>query len=204
MFDCFQIFKKLQRLYYDWLLILRLDHFTVIHNSHYENSYVYKIYEISTKGCGDMMSVFKRLIRRELGEGNYNKYFTYIQKNLRDKSLESKEVYEDIYFRLKDRDIEAIAHMHDRLNDAMLLAFRISKTYIFALIAYIAGSIFLLSQGLMPAITIVALVLMSSLFLVKTYEFVINKYCFIDAQIVLVYKSVLERIILSHVKSKNL
>lgn len=151
-----------------------------------------------------MMSVFKRLIRRELGEGNYNKYFTYIQKNLREKSLESKEVYEDIYFRLKDRDIEAIAHMHDRLNEAMLLAFRISKTYIFALIAYLGGSIFLLTRELIPSITILALITMSSLFLVKTYEFVINKYCFIDAQIVLVYKSVLERIILGHVKTKNL
>lgn len=151
-----------------------------------------------------MMSVFKRLIRRELGEGNYNIYFTYIQKNLREKSLESKEVYEDIYFRLKDRDIEAIAHMHDRLNDAMLLAFRISRTYIFALIAYLGGAIFLLSRQTIPVITITALAAMSSLFLVKTYEFVINKYCFIDAQIVLVYKSVLERIILGHVKTKNL
>lgn len=151
-----------------------------------------------------MMSVFKRLIRRELGEGNYNKYFTYIQKNLREKSLESKEVYEDIYFRLKDRDIEAIAHMHDRLNDAMLLAFRISRTYIFALVAYFGGAIFLLSKETIPVITITALVAMSSLFLIKTYEFVINKYCFIDAQIVLVYKSVLERIILGHVKTKNL
>lgn len=151
-----------------------------------------------------MMSVFKKLIRRELGEINYNKYFTYIQKNLKNKSLESKEVYEDIYTKLKDKDIEAIARMHDRLNDAMLLAFRISKNYMFALIFYIAASTFILVKGLMPLIAISALGIMSVLFLIKTYEFVINKYCFIDAQIVLVYKSVLEKIILGHVKSRNL
>ena len=151
-----------------------------------------------------MMSVFKRLIRRELGEGNYNKYFTYIQRNLRDKSLESKEVYDDIYLRLKDKDIESIAHMHDRLNETMLLAFRINRTYLFTLLAYLVGAIFLLTRGLLPVVTITALTIMSGLFIVKTYEYVINKYCFIDAQIVLVYKSVLEKIILGHVKSRNL
>lgn len=151
-----------------------------------------------------MMSVFKKLIRKELGEVNYNKYFTYIQKNLKNKSLESKEVYEDIYTRLKDKDIETIARMHDRLNDAMLLAFRISKNYMFALIFFIVASAFILLKGLVPLVAITALGTMSVLFLVKTYEFVINKYCFIDAQIVLVYKSVLEKIILGHVKNRNL
>lgn len=151
-----------------------------------------------------MMSVFKKLIRKELGEVNYNKYFTYIQKNLKNKSLESKEVYEDIYTRLKDKDIESIARMHDRLNDAMLLAFRISKNYMFALIFFIVASVFILLKGLVPLVAITALGTMSVLFLVKTYEFVINKYCFIDAQIVLVYKSVLEKIILGHVKNRNL
>ena len=73
-----------------------------------------------------------------------------------------------------------------------------------AFIAYLAASIFLLVRGLNPAITIVALSLMSVCFIIKTYEFVVNKYCYVDAQIVLVYKAVLEKIILSHVKSKNI
>ena len=150
------------------------------------------------------MSVFRRLIRRELGEKSYNKYFTYIQRNLMEKSLESKEVYEDIYLHLKDKDIESIAHMHDRLNEAMLLAFRISKTYVFTIIVYLLGSIFILTRNLLPTITIASISVMSALFLVKTYEFLLNKYCFIDAQIVLVYKSVLEKIILSHVKNKKI
>lgn len=151
-----------------------------------------------------MTNVFKRLIRRELGEGNYNRYFTYIQQKLKERSLESKEVYDDIYFKLKDVNIESIARMHDRLNDAMVLAFRISRSYIFTLIAYLVGAIFLLSSGLIPSIAVIALTIISALFILKTYEYVINKYCFIDAQIVLVYKSVLERIILSHVKNKNI
>lgn len=151
-----------------------------------------------------MMSVFKRLIRKELGEGSYNRYFTYIQKNLKNKSLESTEVFEDIYSSLKDRDIESIARMHDRLNTAMMQAFRISRTYVFAFLAYLAGAIFIVSQQLLPLITTLSITAMSVAFLYKTYEFIVNKYCFIDAQIVLVYKSVLEQLILGHVKSHKL
>ena len=57
--------------------------------------------EISAEGSGVMASVFKRLIRKELGVNSYNKYFAYIQKNIKNKSLESKDVYEDIYEKLK-------------------------------------------------------------------------------------------------------
>ena len=180
----FQYFKKLQRLDYTLMQILKMG-------------------RMPRKGCGDMMSVFKRLIRRELGEGSYNRYFTYIQANLKNKSLESQEVYEDIYQTLKDRDIETIAHMHDRLNETMLLAFRISRTYIYAFIAYLVATIFVIWRGMTPFIAIPTLTAISAAFIFKTYEFVINKYCFIDAQMVLVYKSVLERIIIGHVKSKN-
>jgi hypothetical protein len=47
-----------------------------------------------------------------------------------------------------------------------------------------------------PMITVISLILMSVSFIVKTYEYLINKYCFIDAHIVLVYKTVLDRVIL--------
>lgn len=151
-----------------------------------------------------MTSVFQKLLKKELGSSNYNKYFDYVQGNLKNKSLESKMVFEDLYTRLKDKDIETIAKMHDRLNDAMLLAFRISKTYFMAFIIYVAASAFIIFKGLVPSITIVSLVLISVCFLIKSYEYVLNKYCYVDAQLVLVYKAVLETIILGHVKSRKI
>lgn len=151
-----------------------------------------------------MTSVFKKLLKQELGLKSYNKYFSYIHENMQNKSLEGKAVYEDMYRRFKDKDIETIARMHDRLNDSMVLAFRISKTYMFSFIAYLAASIFIIAKGLVPGITILALVLMSVCFILKTYEYVVNKYCYVDAQIVLLYKAVLENIILGHVKSKHI
>jgi hypothetical protein len=142
-----------------------------------------------------MASVFKKLISRELGENNYNKYFFVCQKSLQNKAFDSKEIYNDIYEKLKNKDGKSIKKMQERLNDAMILAIRISKTYFFSFIFFLGASLFLISKEMIPLITVVSLILMSICFLVKTYEFLVNKYCFIDAQIVLVYKTVLDRII---------
>lgn len=150
-----------------------------------------------------MASVFHRLIRKEFGEKKYNQYFFCYQKLLttkryNSKNLENKEIYDDIYNKLKDKDLSALKKMSERLLDAMYQALRISRSYYFILIFYLCAGGFIALQGLIPWITIIALLAMSSCFLYKTYEFVINKYCFIDAHIVLVYKSVLDKLILSY------
>lgn len=142
-----------------------------------------------------MTSVFKKLISRELGEMNYNRYFFCYQKGIANKSCNSKEIYNDIYEKLKDKDIHVIKRMHDRLNDAMLLALRISKTYLFSFLFYLGTAIFIVGIGLRPFLMVCGLILMTVCFLFKTVEFIVNKYCFIDAQIVLVYKAVLDELI---------
>lgn len=149
-----------------------------------------------------MTSVFKKLISKELGENKYNKYFFSYQKKIADKTyshkeLENKEIYDDIYEVLKDKDEESIQKMVERLGDTMCFALRISKTYVFIFLTYLIAAIFLIAKNLMPSITIVSLILISVCFIYKTYEFVVNKFCFIDAHIILIYKSVLDKIILS-------
>ena len=113
------------------------------------------------------------------------------------KISDSQTIYNDMYEKLKYRDYRAITKMHNRLNDTMLLAFRISKNFFLAFLFYLAASIFLIAKDLQPQFTIIALALMSACFIYKSYEFVSNKFCYIDAQIVLVYKAVLDRIILN-------
>jgi len=143
-----------------------------------------------------MSSVFKKLISRELGESNYHRYFFFIKKNLENKTSDSRLIYNDMYEKLKCKDLKSISKMHNRLNDTMLLAFRISKTFFFAFLFYLASSIFILAKDLRTEITIGSLILMNACFFFKMYEFVINKFCYIDAQIILVYKAVLDKIIL--------
>ena len=147
-----------------------------------------------------MSNVFKKLISKELGDVNYHRYFSFVKKNIEIKAGDSQTIYNDMYEKLKYRDLRSIAKMHNRLNDTMLLAFRISKNFFISFLFYLSASIFLIAKGLQPELTIIALILMNISFIYKTYEFVANKFCYIDAQIILVYKAVLDRIILNERK----
>ena len=145
-----------------------------------------------------MASVYKKLISRELGESNYNRYFFCYQKGITNKTCNSKEIYNDIFERLKDKDILTIRKMRDRLNDAMIWALRISKTYFYSFLFYVGASLFLISIGIQPLFIWIGISLLTICFLFKSYEYIINKYCFIDAQIVLVYKAVLDELMLNY------
>lgn len=155
-----------------------------------------------------MASVFKKLISKELGESSYNKYFFSFQKRMANKSydlrtFDNEEIFNDIYNRLKDKDIKVLTKMLERLSDAMFLAMRISKTYIFALVFYLFACAFIIFQGLLPILAVVSLLLFSACFIYKTYEYVVNKFCFIDAHIIIVYKAVLDLLIIKAGKSIN-
>jgi hypothetical protein len=144
-----------------------------------------------------MSNVFRRLISKELGEANYHRYFSSIKKSLDTKKNDSQAIYNDMYEKLKYRDLKSITKMHNRLNDTMVLAFRISKNFSFTFIFYLIASVSVIIKVPQPALMILALILISACFLYKAYEFVANKFCYIDAQIILVYKAVLDRIILN-------
>ncbi len=148
-----------------------------------------------------MSNVFKRLISKELGEANYHRYFSFVKKNLESKASDSQTIYNDMYEKLKYRDLKSITKMHSRLNDTMVLAFRISKNFFFAFIFYLTASVFVIAKVPQPEVVLISLVFMSVCFIYKAYEFIANKFCYIDAQIILVYKAVLDRIILNERKT---
>lgn len=148
-----------------------------------------------------MANVFKKLIRKELGEINYHRYSSFIKKNHESHINDSQTIYNDMYEKLRCRDLKSISKMHNRLNDTMLLAFRISKNFLFAFLFYIIASIYLVFRIMSPELMAISLILISICFVYKIYEFIANKFCYVDAQIVLVYKAVLDRIILNERKS---
>jgi hypothetical protein len=150
-----------------------------------------------------MANVFKKLIRKELGEINYHRYSSFIKKNIDSRTSDSQTIFNDMYEKLRSRDLKAISKMHNRLNDTMLLAFRISKNFLFAFLFYLLASVYLIFRAMSPELTAVSLILINICFIYKAYEFVSNKFCYIDAQIVLVYKAVLDRIILNERKSMS-
>ena len=152
-----------------------------------------------------LSSVFKKLITKELGASRYNKYFFCYQKLIIEKKYDStklsnQEIHDDMYNTLKDRDIVTLKKMLERLLDCMHLALSISKQYMFILFAYVLTIVLILSQGFLWWITVCSIAVLSIAFIYKTIEFIVNKYCFIDAHIILVYKSVLDELILYRAK----
>ncbi len=154
-----------------------------------------------------MLSVFHKLLKKELGELRYKRYCLIFEKykinrSAKNRMESSQEVYQDLYEFLKDQDFLTLRHRMETLVDSMCVAVNISKYYIFAFFFYLGGSLFMIVKGLDPRITIISLLLMSGLFIYKTCEFVVNKYCYIDANIILVYKSVLDQLLLKYEDNK--
>lgn len=153
-----------------------------------------------------MVNVFRKLIRREFGDKKYNQYVgsyhrKMLEKNFDYRNLQNEEIYNDIYNNLKDKDLESLKKMFDRLTEAMLMVVKISRTYFTNLIVFLAGAFFLISRDLVPWVTIVSIILMGCCFLYKTYEYVTNKFCYIDARIIIVYKSVLDQLLKGYRKN---
>ena len=84
--------------------------------------------------------------------------------------------------------------MEQRLNKSLLDAFHISKNYLGAFIAYLIAFSIIGSYAI-QSVAIPGMIVISILFLIKTFEFVVNKFCYVDAHMVLIYKSVLERVL---------
>ncbi len=141
-----------------------------------------------------MFNVLKKTLKKEFGYKKYEQYATSIRKGIRESKAYSTDIFDDIYNMVKEKNEEDLKQMQERLNDSMFNAFQISRNYMGAFIAY------LIAFGVMGSyaiqmVAIPGMLVISGLFLVKTYEFVVNKFCYIDAHMVLIYKSVLEKLL---------
>ena len=141
-----------------------------------------------------MGNVFKQLVRKEFGSRNYERYCKYIYGEQNQSARENKIVFEEMYAELKDKDVRILQEKRKRLDSAILQAFWICHHYSLAAGATVF-TVFLIIL-LTPAIEILVIAAgsVAAAFLAKTYEYVSNKYCYVDAKIVLIYKSVLDQL----------
>ena len=142
-----------------------------------------------------MKSEFQKLIRQVFGAKLYMKYSVFVRNNFRRKSMESRNVYNDIYRLLKPAREQTLVDMMQHVEDVMVDVLRICRTYFIAVLVYAASMGLLMWLGAESPVKYYGMGLLTLVFLYKTCEFVVNKYCFIDARIVLTYKSVLEKLI---------
>ena len=144
-----------------------------------------------------MANVFNKLIRREFGDVSYKYYFGYYRKNIYNQKVDNEIIFNDMYQKLMGMDAGIVEDKQRRLNDALLDSLDINRHYAFTFFAYIFASFFIIAEGLLPIVTAAALVIMSLCFIYKSHEFIANKFCYIDARIILVYKSAIEAALMS-------
>ncbi|MCH5266940.1 MAG: hypothetical protein J1E62_01240 [Lachnospiraceae bacterium] len=146
-----------------------------------------------------MKNVFQKCLRRDFGEYEYLLYVQMCREELRGQtpekmSYENKPIYQHMYQLLKQETPESLTDRAERLLDTMHHAFQIGRQFFSVIIFYILSNIVLIGLELDYTVTCISLSLIGACFLYKLVEFLTNKYCFIDAYLVMVYKAVLEKL----------
>ena len=141
-----------------------------------------------------MFNVLKKTLRKEFGYKKYEQYANSIRKGVRESKAYSTDIFDDKYNTMQEKNEEDLKKIQERLNASLLDAFHISKNYMGAFIAYLIAFGIIGSYAI-EMVAVPGMLVISALFLIKTYEFVVNKFCYIDAHMILIYKSVLERIL---------
>ena len=140
-----------------------------------------------------MFNVLKKTLRSEFGQTKYEQYAQSIKQYIREAKTDNSEIFNDIYESLQNKDEQKLEEMQERLNESLLNAFYVNKNYIGAFIAYLVAFV-IIASFVAQMYAIPLLLFISAMFLVKTYEFLVNKFCYVDAHMVLIYKAVLDRI----------
>jgi len=140
-----------------------------------------------------LFNILKKTLRREFGQEKYAQYARSIKQNIREAKNDNSEIFNDLYANLKSRDAKHLEEMQVRLNESLLDAFRVSRIYLWAFVAYLTAFVIICSC-VIQKYAVPLLLVISIAFLVKTYEFLVNKFCYVDAHMVLIYKAVLDKV----------
>ena len=140
-----------------------------------------------------LVNVLKRTLKKEFGTKKYEQYARYIKENVKTSRIDTTEIFNDIYNSLQEKDAGVLLQMQERLNLSLLESFQIGRGYLGVFLAYLVAFVVISSYAI-QMVAVPGLIVISILFLLKTYEYVVNKFCYVDVHMVLVYKSVLERV----------
>ena len=141
------------------------------------------------------MNVFKKCLRKEFGKKGYEKYVKLFSEEIGDKknvrlNIEDKKIYKDMYEILSKDSETVIKEKLENLSVTLYNALQIIRI----LFVYALANIVLLMLELDYYVTCASIAILGAAFLYKLLEFLENKFCFIDAYLIMIYKAVLEKI----------
>lgn len=140
------------------------------------------------------MNVSKKMLKQELGQENYMAYAVVIKKNIREPKREIRMIFDGIYEILRKKEGKELRQVEKHLEDAVTTVFHINKNYFGAAVLYLAA-LLVLSLYTAPQVALPAILSATAVFSVKTYEFVVNKFCYVDAGMILIFRTVLQQVL---------
>lgn len=141
-----------------------------------------------------MLNVFKKMIRKEFGAGNYERYCGYIYGELPSEAVTNKKVYEEMYRLLSKQDMIKILF---RIKD---LDFLLTRSYLIcrnfprkALMTVLTVLLLLMIDP--PAMVLYPLLLLAGAgFVVVLLRYLSYKFRYVDIHLIFTYRAVLEKL----------
>ena len=137
-----------------------------------------------------MMNVFKKCLRKEFGKKGYEHYVDLFNEEVKNYANIKNDMYEVLSKDPKKVTTEKL----ENLSCTLYKALQIARKFTGVLSAYVVGNIVLLALNLDYYVTCISVAFLGAAFLYKLLEFLENKFCFIDAYLIMIYKTVLEKI----------
>lgn len=143
------------------------------------------------------MNVFKKCLKKQFGRSKYTSYVRMFEeeviKNAYTKTkFQDKKIFNDMYEQLKEENSEYIKERKELLAETLYMALQIGRKFFSVIVFYVAANIVILALDLNYFVTCMSVILMGTCFIYKLIEFLSNKYCVIDAYLIMIYKTVLE------------
>ncbi len=145
------------------------------------------------------MNVFRKCLKRQFGKTKYMSYVEMCEKEVLMSTsvkgkIEGKEIFKDMYDQLRVESTKDIEEREKFLAETLYLAFQIGRKFSAVFIFYVLANIVVLALQLNYAVTCISIALMGACFIYKLVEFLSNKYCFVDAYLIMIYKAVLDKL----------
>ncbi len=152
------------------------------------------------------MGVFKKYLKEQLGKSRYASYVQMCEEDRQLKSdglgmkpehLEKHQTFQAMYGQLREESVENIEKRREKFSQAVYAAQLIKRKFASIVIFYAVANAALLSMRLDYTVTCVSVMLMGICFIYKLIEFLSNKYCIVDIYLMAIYKTVLEKLLIS-------
>lgn len=145
------------------------------------------------------MNVFEKYLKQQVGEEKYEKYMEDCKRNLTQNDMKefnkrSEPIYEDMYEHIKEDSEETIVRRIEGMIYAIQASKRITRNFALVFLTYLLANIVLLGLELDYGVTCASILLMGGCFIYKLVEFVGNKYCVLDAYLLMIYRAVLQKL----------